>query len=74
MYFSPAFPGGSVTKKPPAKAGEAGDMGSISGSGRAPGGINSSPLQYSCLKKNMDGGARQAARSPWDHKESDMTE
>ena len=30
------FPGGSVVKNPPTNAGNAGDTGSISGSGRSP--------------------------------------
>ena len=38
----------------------AGDVGSISGSGRAPGGGNDNPLQYSCLENRMDRGAWQA--------------
>ena len=33
---SEGFPGGSVVKNPPANAGDAGDSGSISGSGRSP--------------------------------------
>ena len=33
-----------------------GDLGSIPGSGRSPGG-DGNPLQYSCLKNSMDGGA-----------------
>ena len=32
----------------------AGDTGSISGSGRSPGGGNGHPLQYSCLENPMD--------------------
>ena len=32
----------------------AGDMGSIPGSGRAPGEGNGNPLQYSCLDNPMD--------------------
>ena len=35
----------------------AGDLGSIPGSGRSPGEGNSNPLQYSCLGNPMDGGA-----------------
>ena len=35
----------------------AGDVGSIPGSGRSPGGGNGNPLQYSCLGNPMDGGA-----------------
>ena len=36
---------------------QAGDVGSILGSGRSPGGGNGNPLQYSCLENSMDGGA-----------------
>ena len=35
----------------------AGDTGSIFGSGRSPGGGNGNPLQYFCLGSPMDGGA-----------------
>ena len=35
----------------------AGDLGSISGSGRSPGEGNGNPLQYPCLENPMDGGA-----------------
>ena len=38
----------------------AGDLGSIPGSGRSPGEGNDNPLQYSCLENPMDGGAWQA--------------
>jgi len=44
--------------------------------GRAPGERNSYPLQYSGLE-NFHGGnsmGTPAGYSPWDHKESDMTE
>ena len=53
------FPGGSVVKNLPASAGDEGDMGSIPGSGRSPGGGNGNPLQYSCLENSMDRGAWQ---------------
>ena len=43
--------GGSVVKNPPANAG---DPGSILGSGRSPGEGNGNPLQYSCLGNPMD--------------------
>ena len=46
-----------VVKSPPASAGDAGDTGSIPGSGRSPGGVNSNPLQYSFLGNPMDRGA-----------------
>ena len=35
----------------------AGDLGSIPGSGRSPGEGNGNPLQYSCLENPMDRGA-----------------
>ena len=40
-----------------ANAGDAGDVGSISGLGRSPGGGHGNPLQYSCLENPMGGGA-----------------
>ena len=40
-----------------ASAYNAGDLGSIPGSGRFPGEGNGNPLQYSCLENPMDGGA-----------------
>ena len=51
------FLGGSVVKNPPANAG---DVGSIPGSGRSPGGGNGNPLQYSCLGNPTDRGAWRA--------------
>ena len=48
------FPGGSVVKNLPANAG---DVGSIPGSERSPGGRNDNPLQYFCLENSMDRGA-----------------
>ena len=39
---------------------DAGDIGSIPGSGRSPGGGPSNPLQYSCLENPMDRGVWQA--------------
>ena len=48
------FPGGSEVKNPPANAG---DTGLIPGSGRFPGEGTGYPLQLSCLKNPMDGGA-----------------
>ena len=53
-----SFPGGSDGK---ASACNAGDPGSIPGSGRSPGegpgDGNGNPLQYSCLENPIDGGA-----------------
>ena len=48
------FLAGSDSK---ASACNAGDRGSIPGSGRYPGEGNGNPLQYSCLENSMDGGA-----------------
>ena len=48
------FPGGSEVK---ASACNAGDLGSIPGSGKSPGEGNGNPLQYSCLENPMDRGA-----------------
>ena len=49
------FPGGFPDGK--ASACNAGDLGSIPGSGRSPGEGNGNPFQYSCLENPMDGGA-----------------
>ena len=62
-------PGGSVLKNPPANAG---DPGSIPGSGRSPGEGNGNPLRYSCLGNAMDRGAWWATVHG-DAKELDMT-
>ena len=51
------IPGGSDSKE---SACNAGDPGSIPGSGRSPGDGNGCPLQYSCLKNSMDRGVWQA--------------
>ena len=48
------FPGGSDSKE---SAYNAGDPGSIPGSGRSSGEGNGNPLQYSCLENPMDRGA-----------------
>ena len=66
-------PGGSEVK---ASACNAGDLGSIPGSGRSPGEGNGNPLQYSCLENPMGGGAGWATvhRVTRGCKESDTTE
>ena len=46
-----------MVKNPPANAGDLGDLGSIPGSGRPPGGGHGNPLQYSCLENPVDRGA-----------------
>ena len=53
MYLKD-FPGGSDGK---VSVYNAGDLGSIPGSGGSPGEGNGSPLQYSCLENPMDTGA-----------------
>ena len=50
-----------------------GDLGSIPGLGRSPGGGHGNLLQYSCLE-NPCGQRRLAGYSPQGRKESDMTE
>ena len=42
-------------------AGDTRDDGSVSGSGRSPGGGKGNPLQYSCLKNPMERGDWRAA-------------
>ena len=49
-----------MVKNPPAGAGDARDVGSVPGLGRAPGGGNGNPLQYPRLENPMDRGAWQA--------------
>ena len=51
-----AFPSGPLVKNLPACAGDAGDLGSIPGSGRSPGGGNGKAFQDSCLENPMDRG------------------
>ena len=64
------FPGSSDGK---ASASNAGELGSIPGSGRSPGEGNGNPLQYSCLE--ISHGQRSlVGYSLWDRKESDTTE
>ena len=49
-----------VVKNTPAKAGDARDVGLISGSGRPPRGGHSNPFQYSCLENSVGRGAWRA--------------
>ena len=67
------FPSGLVVKNPSAHAGDTGDVGLISGSGRSPGEGNGNPLWYSCLGNPMDRGAWWATVHGV-AKESDTTE
>ena len=45
-----------MVKNPLANARDTGDVGSIPGLGRSPGGGNDNTLQYSCLENPMDRG------------------
>ena len=63
------FPGGPDGKE---SACNEGDLVSVPGSGRSPGGGSGNPLQYSCLENPMDIGTWQAAVHG--AAESDMTE
>ena len=57
LEFKDSFPCGSDSKESDCNAG---DRGSIPGSGRSPGEGNSYPLQYSCLENSMNGVAFKA--------------
>ena len=59
-YIYLGFPGGSVDKEPTCNAGDARDMGQITGLERFPIGGHGNPLQYSCLENPMDRGVWQA--------------
>ena len=48
-----------MVKDLPVNAGDAGGVGSISGSGRSPGIETGNPLQYSCLENSIDRGGWQ---------------
>ena len=75
--FGRGFPGDPVVKNLPANAG---DTGSIPGSGRSPGEGNGNPLQYSCLENpctEEPGGATVQGvtkrRYDWAHTHSKVT-
>ena len=59
------FPGDSDGKESSCSAG---DLGSIPGLGRSPGGGHDNPLQYSCLE-TLHGQKKLAGYSPWSLKE-----
>ena len=63
ISVSLGFPGGSDSKESTCNVG---DLGSISGLGRSPGGDHGNPLQYSCLE-NLHGQSNLAGYSPWVH-------
>ena len=62
------FPGGSVDKE---IACNVGDLGSVPGLGRSPGGGHGNPLQHSHLE-NPHGDRSLAGYSSWGNKESDI--
>ena len=64
------FPGGSDSKESTCNPGE---LGSIPGSGRSPGGGHGNPLQYSCLE-NPHRQRSLVSYSPRGHKELDTSE
>ena len=70
MQICMGFPGGSDGKESICNAG---DLGSIPGLGRFPGGGHGNTLQYSWLK-NPHRQRSLAGYSPWISKESDTTE
>ena len=64
------FPGGLDGKE---SACNVGDLGSVPGLGRSPGGGHSNPFQNSCLE-NPHGLGSLVGYSPWSHKELNTTE
>ena len=66
-HMGMGFPGGSDGKE---TACNAGDLGSIPGLGRSPGGEHGNPIQNSCLE-NPHGQRSLAGYSPWGCNESD---
>ena len=64
MYVSISLGYIPRSKNPLANAGDVGDMGSIPGSGRSPGGGHGNPLQHSCLE-NPHGQRSLVGYSPW---------
>ena len=69
IYSKLGCPGGSDGK---ASGCNAGDLGSILGSGRSPGEGNGNPLQYSCLE--IPWMEEPGGYSPWGRKELHATE
>ena len=68
LNMNMGFSGDSYSKESTCSEG---DLCSVPGLGRSPGGGHSSPLQYSCLE-NLHG--QRSLYSPWGHKELDTTE
>ena len=70
LPYLKGFPGGSDGKE---SACNAGNLGSIPGLGRSPGGGHGYSLQYSCLE-NPHGQRSLVGYTPWGHKDSDTTD
>ena len=70
---TPVFMGFPVDSGVKESACSVGDLSSIPGLGRCPGGGRGNSLQYSCLE-NPHGRRGLAGYSPWGHKKSYMTE
>ena len=68
MYVS--FPDGSAGKQSACSARVTGDVGSVPGLGRSPGGGHGSSLQHSCLENPKE----PDNYSPWGHETADSTE
>ena len=66
--YSLGFPGGTVIKNLPAKAGDTGDAGLISGSGRSPG-VGKWQHSPVFLPRKFHGQRSLSGYSPWDHTE-----
>ena len=66
------FPGGSVVKNLPAKAGDRGHVGLIPGLGKSPGEGNGHPLQYSRLETSTDRGACGIQSTGWQRVDHDL--
>ena len=73
VLASQQYLGNSLVTDGKVSACNAGDLGSIPGSGRPPGGGHGTPLQYSCLG-NPHGQRSLVGYSPWGRKESVTTE
>ena len=64
LFTHQGFPDGSDSKESPCNRG---DLGSIPGLGRSPGGGHGNPLQYSCLE-HPHGQRSLVGYSPWGHR------
>ena len=71
VLFYLGFPGGSVVKNPPVSAGDTGDVGSVPGSGRSPGGENGNPHPALGLPRESQGQRSLVGYSSQGRKESD---